>query len=84
MFHNLFAILSLRHPCLGDDLGAVQRVVVSRTSICLTGSDSFVIVGKAILKLSIVHGHFHELAAVPGQGITVVVFGVSNFVIGRT
>ena len=28
VFHNLFAILSLSHPCLGDDLGAVQRVLL--------------------------------------------------------
>lgn len=74
----LGVITALRHPCLGDDLGAVQRVVVSRTSICLTGSDAFVVVGKAILKLSIVHGHFHELAAVPGQVVAVV--GVESVV----
>ena len=84
MFHNLFAVLSLSHPCLGDDLGAVQRVVVRRTAICLTGSDALIIVGKAIPELSGIHGHLHELAAVPGQGITVVGVGVSNFVIGRT
>ena len=30
----------LRRPCLGDDLGAVQRVVVDRTAICLDGSDA--------------------------------------------
>ena len=40
MFHNLFAILSLSHPCLGDDSGAVQRVVVDRTAVCLEGSDA--------------------------------------------
>lgn len=40
VFHNLFAILSLSHPCLGDDLGAVQRVVVDRTAVCLEGSDA--------------------------------------------
>ena len=63
---------------IGDDLRAVQRVVASRTSICLTGSDAFVVVGKAILKLSTVHGHFHELAAVPLQRIPVVGGGVAE------
>ena len=37
---GLRATTALRRPCLGDDLGAVQRVVVRRTSICLTGSDA--------------------------------------------
>ena len=31
---------ALRRPCLGDDLGAVQRVVVDRTAVCLDGSDA--------------------------------------------
>ena len=37
---GLRATTALRRPCLGDDLGAVQRVVVDRTAICLDGSDA--------------------------------------------
>lgn len=37
---GLRATTDLRRPCLGDDLGAVQRVVVDRTAICLDGSDA--------------------------------------------
>ena len=40
---GLRATTALRRPCLGDDLGAVQRVVVDRTAICLDGSDAIVI-----------------------------------------
>ena len=35
---GLRATTALRRPYLGDDLGAVQRVVVDRTAICLDGS----------------------------------------------
>ena len=78
MVRGLRATTALRRPCLGDDLGAVQRVVVSRTSICLTGSDALIVVGEAIPELSGIHVHYHELAAVPGQGITVVVVEVAD------
>ena len=37
---GLRATTALRRPCLGDDLGAVQRVVVDRTAVCLDGSDA--------------------------------------------
>ena len=40
---GLRATTALRRPYLGDDLGAVQRVVVDRTAICLDGSDAIVI-----------------------------------------
>ena len=40
---GLRATTALRRPCLGDDLGAVQRVVVDRTAVCLDGSDALVI-----------------------------------------
>ena len=68
----------------GHNLRTVQCVSVGRTAGGFAGSDALIVVGKAILKLSIVHGHFHELAAVPGQGITVVGVGVADGVIGRT
>ena len=37
---GLRATTALRRPCLGDDLGAVQRAVVDRTAVCLDGSDA--------------------------------------------
>ena len=78
---GLRATTVLRRPCLGDDLGAVQRVVVRRTSICLTGSDALIVIGKAIPELPGVHVHYHELAAVPLQRIPVVGGGVADGVI---
>ena len=43
---------ALRRPCLGDDLGAVQRVVVDRTAVCLDGSDAIGVIREGIQELS--------------------------------
>ena len=75
---GLRATTALRRPCLGDDLGAVQRVVVDRTAVCLDGSDAIGVIREGIQELSPVHGHFHELAAVPLQRIPVVGGGVAE------
>ena len=75
---GLRATTALRRPCLGDDLGAVQRVVVDRTAICLDGSDAIGVIREGIQELSHVHGHLHEFATVPLQRIPVVGGGVSD------
>ena len=75
---GLRATTALRRPCLGDDLGAVQRVVVDRTAICLDGSDALGVIREGIQELSHVHGHLHEFATVPLQRIPVVGGGVSD------
>ena len=78
---GLRATTALRRPCLGDDLGAVQRVVVDRTAICLDGSDAIGVIREGIQELSPVHGHLHEFATVPLQRIPVVGGGVADGVI---
>ena len=78
---GLRATTALRRPCLGDDLGAVQRVVVDRTAICLDGSDALGVIREGIQELSHVHGHLHEFATVPLQRIPVVGGGVADGVI---
>ena len=78
---GLRATTALRRPCLGDDLGAVQRVVVDRTAICLDGSDAIGVIREGIQELSHVHGHLHEFATVPLQRIPVVGGGVAHGVI---
>ena len=75
---GLRATTALRRPCLGDDLGAVQRVVVDRTAVCLDGSDALGVIREGIQELSHVHGHLHEFATVPLQRIPVVGGGVSD------
>ena len=49
---GLRATTALRRPCLGDDLGAVQRVVVDRTAVCLDGSDAIGVIREGIQELS--------------------------------
>ena len=66
---------------IGDDLGAVQRVVVDRTAVCLDGSDAIGVIREGIQELSHVHGHLHEFATVPLQRIPVVGGGVADGVI---
>ena len=78
---GLRATTALRRPCLGDDLGAVQRVVVDRTAVCLDGSDAIGVIREGIQELSHVHGHLHEFATVPLQRIPVVGGGVADGVI---
>ena len=75
---GLRATTALRRPCLGDDLGAVQRVVVDRTAVCLDGSDAIGVIREGIQELSSVHGHLHEFATVPLQRIPVVGGGVAD------
>ena len=75
---GLRATTALRRPYLGDDLGAVQRVVVDRTAICLDGSDAIGVIREGIQELSHVHGHLHEFATVPLQRIPVVGGGVAE------
>ena len=75
---GLRATTALRRPCLGDDLGAVQRVVVNRTAGCLDGSDAIGVIREGIQELSHVHGHLHEFATVPLQRIPVVGGGVAD------
>ena len=75
---GLRATTALRRPCLGDDLGAVQRVVVDRTAVCLDGSDALGVIREGIQELSHVHGHLHEFATVPLQRIPVVGGGVAE------
>ena len=81
MVRGLRATTALRRPCLGDDLGAVQRVVVDRTAVCLDGSDAIGVIREGIQELSPVHGHLHEFATVPLQRIPVVGGGVADGVI---
>ena len=78
---GLRATTALRRPCLGDDLGAVQRVVVDRTAVCLDGSDAIGVIREGIQELSSVHGHLHEFSTVPLQRIPVVGGGVADGVI---
>ena len=78
---GLRATTALRRPCLGDDLRAVQRVVVDRTAVCLDGSDAIGVIREGIQELSPVHGHLHEFATVPLQRIPVVGGGVAHGVI---
>ena len=78
---GLRATTVLRRPCLGDDLEAVQRVVVDRTAVCLDGSDAIGVIREGIQELSSVHGHLHEFATVPLQRIPVVGGGVADGVI---
>ena len=78
---GLRATAALRRPCLGDDLGAVQRVVVDRTAVCLDGSDAIGVIREGIQELSSVHGHLHEFATVPLQRIPVVGGGGADGVI---
>ena len=66
---------------IGDDLGAVQRVVVDRTAICLGGSDAIGVIREGIQELSHVHGHLHKLAAAPGQGVSVVCSRITNAIV---
>ena len=78
---GLRATTALRRPCLGDDLGAVQRVVVDRTAVCLDGSDALGVIREGIQELSPVHGHLHKLAAAPGQGVAVVCSRITNAIV---
>ena len=78
---GLRATTALRRPCLGDDLGAVQRVVVDRTAVCLDGSDAIGVIREGIQELSHVHGHLHKLAAAPGQGVAVVCSRITNAIV---
>ena len=78
---GLRATTALRRPCLGDDLGAVQRVLVDRTAVCLGGSDAIGVIREGIQELSPVHGHLHKLAAAPGQGVSVVCSRITNAIV---
>lgn len=68
-------------PGLTDDLRAVEGIIVPCTIGIFCSPDALVIVLEGVLELPGVHGHLHELAAAPGQGVAVVGGRVAHGVI---
>ena len=71
-------------PTLADDLGTIQGIVVREVVDDLARTDTVGVIGEGICHLPAVHGHFHELSAVPRQGVAIIVRGISDRVIGVT